>query len=371
MVYNYSRYCLNKNLILLILMTYFAIGAETLKDDPQYQSYSFKLQLHVKDQRRRNIDGEYMMLYSYSLPANSDEYFATSGYVPFEKFDENVDFALLKDGVCTFQCTNINNAFVRMVLKEDLTQYKEYNKNRKKDFLQSIHKNGYDIRVLNDFIMIELDDTDLKSGENYLGGVYEMCVPYLNKAQSKRFAFNHQTLNKNEVSYFIFPNDIKKFGRMRPVIAKEQGEKGDPLSDLAIEAFGNSVKLTSMNVSLKFADINKDWFFAGYAPPKKSKLWNNEVELLYESESSLHNTILIYSERFDLYGKLAIKCRGGNFETYISFSTEKANRYLSQLDIDFGPKWLTKSLDELKDRNSTKYGLIKFTPIPEWNYPVE
>lgn len=366
-----DSYFLIRNLIVILLLVWVSAYSETMENDPQYRSYSFKVQLLVKDHNENNIDGEYMMLYSYALPKDRHSYFKKLGYVPFEKFVEKVDYSLLKDGKCSFVCDDINNAFVRMVLKEDLEKHKEYNKSRKEDFLLGIHKNGYDVRVLQDFISLDLDDYDLKSGKKYLGGKYELRVPYLEKAQKKRFVLNYQTLKINQTNSFRLPLDIYSFDRVKPIIQTTLNKDTLLSSDLLIRSVNNNIELLSLNGLLKFAQTEQNWVFTGYAPRKGSKQWRDNVKLLLSPQDSTYQTTIIYSEKLDLYGKIAIKHVGDHIESYVTFSTEKSNRYLSQLGISFGPKWLTKPLDDLKDKKSGKYGLIKFTPIPEWNYPVK
>lgn len=361
-----------KKLILFLLLFLFSVYSETLENNAQYRSYSFDIQLIVKDHYGQVIDNEYLLFYSYSLPPNANEYFKNIGFIPFDDMVENITYKPIQKGQCQFTFNKVlNHSYIKMILKEDYKKILMLNKELEKNFILNIDKPYYKTRVLQDFTQIEVEYTTNMFEKKLPGGIYELRLPYIKRAHNKRFEYKLFYLKGSMISGLKLPDNIKDFALREFNAISDNGQLSN--YDLVVipTDTNRNIKVISPQNSILMASLNHDWFLIGDAPKLNDKIWDTTCTVNLEDTNTSSSVILLYSKQFDLFGKMALKKVGSTYETFITFSTEKGDRYLSQLEIDFAPKWLSHTLDSLKDTKSGKYGLVKFTPIPEWNYPVE
>lgn len=127
----------------------------------------------------------------------------------------------------------------------------------------------------------------------------------------------------------------------------------------------NKVSIFSNSKKIQFYQTKKTWHLLGYAENIKSKDWIDSLDIP-ENEFKRQNFILFHTKE-KRYGKLAIMKKEGHFEYILLWANNISNNFLSTFELTY-PRWLNQDFDKLKELD---LGIIEFTPIREWNYPVE
>lgn len=330
--------------ISILLIVFSSFGDEQLKDF--LRSYSFDISLKVIDQNNDPISDEDIFVSQYMHVSNAKELITRNRMNYMYVDSSSVDTYNLKKRSTKISFKNIRSALI--ILAPDTT--KEMHKKR---VIKGLWRVG-------EYQIWEKEDV------RYLGGEYVVKLPYLRRTPNIiNYGIASKNLDFNKVNRFKYSIDNRGRylkGVFEP-ITKETSKES-----ILFEISKSSKQVEIIGEKDKFVLLETDllWPFFDNAPNFKSSKWKDRVSIR-KSDNGI-TCFFVYSYSLKRYGKMAVRSTSsGDISAYIAFTKEENRQYLSQL-TGFGPSWLVKEYDKLRGPD---YGIIEFTPIPEWNYPVE